>query len=244
MNGKTKGMLIFDFDGVMVDNTRSGLIKIQECLQKIGLDPFSGNTMEEVRKNWGAKTDDLLTLAYRQAGGRDGQMAEFMEIFKQDDTERTKSYPSNGHLMKAVQSLQKFGFITGLISNRQMKSLTSTCWLMNFDLSVFNYIQVVDHHPFNKPDGRVFDPMLTIAAQQGIVSDKIAYFGDTILFDYAAVKNNGAPIKFVAVASGANTVEEFKAVGISEQHIIPGHDKMENFLSGIIEGRNLKMSDD
>jgi len=72
-----------------------------------------------------------------------------------------------------------------------------------------------------------------MSAREKVDTESIFYFGDTLKYDYAAVKKSGFPMKFIGIASGVNTVEEFKAAGIPESRIVPSFDEFAGFLRGL-----------
>lgn len=226
---KNRNLLVFDFDGVLVDNTVLGYQETNQIFAELGLPPIPTNFL---RKHWGKQADDLA-LAFcgyhRQA--TDENLAYFKNRFREINIGATLDKDLFGSLI----SLPAFGFFTGIITSRGKADLKKYAEEIGLDLSIFYYIQTIDDHLCHKPNGHVFDPLIHWAGCRNLTPDKIAYFGDTINYDYAAVKNSRKPIKFIGVCSGVNTYQEFEDAGLEETEIISSHDVLSFYLTRLIQ---------
>ena len=80
----------------------------------------------------------------------------------------------------------------------------------------FIYIQSADCSIYHKPAKESFFPTLDFIKDKKY--KRIFYVGDTIKFDYAAVKDHFPEIIFIGVESILVSREEFKEAGV--EHVI------------------------
>lgn len=226
---KNRNLLVFDFDGVIVDNTHLGYKKTNQILAELGLSPIPTGFL---RKHWGKQANDLaLTFCgyHRQA------TAKNLAYFRNRVREINIGAILDRDLFGSLISLPQFGFLTGIITSRDKADLKKHAQEIGLDLSIFHYIQTIDDHLCSKPNGHVFDPLIHWAGCRNLTSANIAYFGDTINYDQAAVKNSRKPIKFIGVCSGVNTYKEFEDAGLNETEIISSHDVLSFYLKRLIQ---------
>ena len=228
-------ILCFDFDGVVVNNTLLGFQKVNQILTELKLPPVSPDFL---REHWGKKMDDLAALICQLQGANEEQTA----CFKKREKEIHPSYTFDRSLFRVLVALPQFGFLTAIITSRGEADLKKYTRKIDLSLNIFHYIQTVDDYHSCKPSGYVFVPLINWARDLGggLTAESIVYFGDTIKYDYRAVKNarlQGRPIKFVGVCSGINTYEEFRDAGLEETEIIPNHESLSFYLSRLIQAK-------
>ncbi len=231
---KDVSILCFDCDGVIINNTISGYEKINLILKDLELPQIS---YDFLRNNWGMPVDKLCRSIFDEVNGVNNEQAALFE-----KTVKTASViASLDPKLKAVlEILRPFGFLTAIITNRNRDRFETCAQDIGLDLKLFDYIQTISDHSSHKPDGDVFRPLLAWANIFSYTACNIAYFGDTINYDYQAVMNarsQGQLIKFVGVCSGVNTAEEFTARGLKETEIVPSHEALPLYLNKLIQGR-------
>ncbi|MFA5000271.1 MAG: HAD hydrolase-like protein [Patescibacteria group bacterium] len=233
-----KLIFAFDFDGTVVDGTTLGFEKVKMALMLSGLQSDSEEVDNALRQNYGASLKELLKIMYKAGGGGVNGSCKYSEFRKKFDVlnrEMDNNLSVDNSLVKAIDYIPNSQVIKVLITSRKRKCLNQTVKKIGFDLDIFNYIQTADSYEFIKPDGRVFRPLIKMSFREKVSIEDIFYFGDTLEYDYAAVKNSGFPIKFIGIASGVNTVEEFKDAEIPESRIVPSFQEFAGFLQGLVE---------
>jgi len=230
---RNRNLLVFDLDGVIVNNTLKGFEKINKILAELNLPPVSE---EFLRKNWGKKWDDMATFICNRQGATEEQLV----YFKKRDKEINQGGIFDRRLLNALIALPEFGFLTAVITSRERMDLVKYSREIGLNLNIFHYVQTTDDYHICKPNGDVFEPLLQWAYNLGTLTAKnIAYFGDTIQYDYQAVKDanhrRGHPIKFIGICSGINTYEEFLAAGLKEKEIITSPDALSFYLNRLIQ---------
>lgn len=228
---RKRNVLVFDFDGVLVNNTPQGYEKINMILKEINLPAVSD---EFLRKIWGKHMNDLATAICKQRNANDEQLA----YFKKREKEIYVVGAFDKILQKTLRDLPQYGFLTAIITSRSRDDFEKYARKIGLDLGIFHYVQTPEDYPILKPDGGVFKPLLKWCQNLGnYTSGNIVYFGDTVAYDYQAVKNfnqEGYNIKFVGVCSGVDNYEDFLVAGLDEEQIITSHDVLAFYLSRLI----------
>ncbi|MCX6794376.1 MAG: HAD hydrolase-like protein [Candidatus Falkowbacteria bacterium] len=232
---RNRTILCFDLDGVLLDNTLLGFLKVNQILVELKLPPVSPDFL---REHWGKKMDDLADLICHLQGASKEQTA----CFKKREKEIHPDYVFDRGLLRALVTLPQFGFLTAIITSREEMDFRKYTRKIGLNPGIFHYIQTTDDYPCHKPNGNVFIPLINWAHDLGggATAENIVYFGDTIKYDYRAVINarlQGRPIKFVGVCSGINTYKEFRDAGLEETEIIPSHDNLSFYLNRLIQER-------
>ena len=235
---KNRLVLCFDFDGVIVDNTLCGFRKMNNILAEIGSPPLGESFL---RNNWGKTMDEMFKIICKLMHLDDDQLAFLHQ--RNREINEIEGRRLDMDLIGALLSLPQFGFVTAIITSRNRQHLEIYAKQIGLDLGMFDYIQTVDDYPCCKPDGDVFKPLLQWAkhAVGPRAGGSIAYFGDTIKYDYQAVlnaKTQERDIKFIGVCSGINDYEEFRVAGLDETEIIPSHDALSFYLNRLIQEKN------
>jgi phosphoglycolate phosphatase-like HAD superfamily hydrolase len=235
---KNRLVLCFDFDGVIVDNTLCGFRKVNNILAEIGSPPASDSFL---KSNWGKPASELFKNISELMQLNDSQIAFLNQ--RNHEINEIEGMRLDMDLIGALLSLREFGLVTAVITNRDRQHLEIYSKQIDLDLSIFDYIQTISDYPCRKPDGDVFKPLLQWAQHEvgPKAGSSIAYFGDTIQYDYRAVLNakaQGHDIKFIGVCSGVNDYEEFLAAGLTEKEIISSHDALSSYLTRLIQEKN------
>ncbi len=238
--------LIFDYDGVIVDNTLHGHRRINLILAELGLLPVPASIL---RKNWGKKLEDIFTSISKFSHLKENDLAYLKKRYcGLDEVQDSNLHSSlDKNLVNTLALLRKHGCLIGIVTSRDKASLEKDTNRIGLDVSIFHYIQTASDWPAHKPDGNVFKPLndwvhenTSNSTETHTADNQILYFGDTINTDYAAVKNacsDFAPIKFVGVCSGVNTFEEFIEAGLNETEIVPSHDCLNYYLKRLVQAK-------
>ena len=225
-----KQVFIFDLDGTLLDTTGIGFRKVNLNLERLGLSPVS---QDFLRSHWGKCAKDLFKIVCEKVGASEEQFEDFCR----HDKTMMQEYFIDPNLMPALIRLQASGAVLGMLTSRTAESVARLATRVELDLQIFDFLQTKDDHDWQKPDGRVFDPLLDWATAEGIEPEEIVYFGDTVNYDLAATRDARIPISFIAVASGVNTREEFSAQGLRPCMIIDGCEDLPSYLDTITSYR-------
>lgn len=220
-------MLVLDCDGTILDTTKHGFRKVNSVLSQVGLPSVSHDFL---RRHWGKKMQDILELACEKSGGNDKQFQELI-IAENNFVEGYEPTPGLEGILTRVRSV---GIFLALVTSRSQEHLKKIFKAVDFDIDHFDYVQTADDHPYHKPSGQVFKPILQIAKDQTIPISSILYFGDTVEYDLRAARNSSPPLNFVAVSSGINTHDEFVAEGVPRKSIVPSVEALPEYIRILI----------
>jgi phosphoglycolate phosphatase-like HAD superfamily hydrolase len=211
---RTLKTFIFDFDGTLFDTTFMSFKKVNSCLKKCGLEPVPIN---ELRPKWGLPWDKLSAWILEYAGASFAQREKFIKLEKKFKYSFSSS--GNDKIFFALKRLSWQGNLVAVVTSRTRNSFESFTDSVKFDRSVFQFVQTAEPGEYHKPDPRVFNSVINWSIKNGQADVRqMIYFGDTVDYDLAAVKNR-PPMDFVGVVSGVNTKEEFLEAGLPESKI-------------------------
>ena len=225
-----KQVFIFDLDGTLLDTTGIGFRKINRNLARLGLPAVSDDFL---RSHWGKCAQDLFQIVCEKVGASQEQLEDFCR----HDKTMMQEYFLDPNLMPALTRLRASGAVLGMLTSRTAESVARLASKVNLDLQIFEFLQTKDDHEWQKPDGRVFDPLLDWTSSEGIEPEEIVYFGDTINYDLAATRDARIPLSFIAIASGVNTREEFFEQGLCHCMIIDSCEELPAYLDMIVSYR-------
>jgi beta-phosphoglucomutase-like phosphatase (HAD superfamily) len=224
-----KKFFMFDLDGVLINSTEIGFIKINRILGHLGLSHVSP---EFLRPHWGKQFSDFFDLICNEVGAREDQRKDFLEI--EPIIAADLPYEFSRELFEAITNLKLFGGKVGLITSRTDDSLRLIAKQIGMNLKMFDQLQTINHFYHHKPDGRVFGPFINWAAARRITPEQMVYIGDTLDNDYVATQDSDPKIDFIGVVSGATTSEEFLNAGVPLCRIVEfGH--LPNFLHHLLK---------
>ncbi len=232
MKAQTKDtILCFDFDGVIINNTITGFNRMNLILHDLELLPVSH---EFLRARWGMRVNDLCAEICHALGATFGDLERFQEAVKKAHVQQLAI---DCRLRDVLSVLSKFGFSLAIITSRDSSSLKFCLNKIGLDAQLFDFIQTISDHDKHKPQAEVFDPLLAWANNHGLAARDITYFGDTIQYDFQAVKNareQGNLLEFIGVASGVNTVAEFMAAGLNKDDVVTSQSMLSYYLNCLI----------
>lgn len=214
-----RSILAFDLDGTAIDSTFPGFQKVQTVLGMVGLPPADE---EVIRRAWGKKFRDVVSVIVQSVGGNAQDEQEFIRLEHMLDD----IIIFNDRLPWVLDQLRHQHYLA-IITSRTRKSFDKIASRVNFDIGSFSFIQTLDDCPHSKPDPEVMAPLIDWANRLYIPQQNITFFGDTVHYDYAAVKNY-PDIRFVGIVSGATKPSEFLSAGVHD--IIHGVPRLPEFL--------------
>ena len=223
-------LLIFDFDGVVVDTTMPAFKFIQESLYKHGLPTVEDSFLRSI---WGRPVEEIHKLIEEEIG------EEFPAKLRLElKSYRPKCNP-NQELAFFLQKSRQNGDKIALVTNRTKKDINgildhNTCRHL---LDLFHFVQSGEKN-IKKPDPLVFKSILDSLEYQKYQIKNIIFFGDTVAYDYQAVlnfnKTSSYKMLFFGVISGASTEKDFIKAGLNSDYLISLEeipDKVSSFLN-------------
>jgi HAD superfamily hydrolase (TIGR01549 family) len=186
--------VIFDFNGVLMDDTFYIVKLYQETARENGLRiPTEKEVIGVLGLVWQEMAKKLL--------GDDEKYRPTLERLWKKYENETKPMPG---MEKVITSLEmKKAIVT---SSREM-------WLERVLGNLINYFDVIITHEStnkHKPDP---EPLLLACKKLGIKPDEAVYIGDRII-DLETAKNAGTD--FIGILSGGTSKEEFEKAGVKK----------------------------
>jgi len=212
-------IIIFDFDGPILDSFPGSVLNIKEILKKAGL---VGVQDEFLKKVWGKSIIDIFISIFKEYNWNNSSITP--EKVTAEFFENTKNI---SHLERrgAVNFIQKLSQEkeVGMITNRESITLNRRFKSIGLDKEWFT--QIIDgDYKFKKPDVRVFDPFL-----KKFKKEEIIFVGDTIKYDLKVA--NAAGIKFIATPAGPCSREDFINAGVPSENILSSITELEDIIA-------------
>ncbi len=173
---------------------------------------------EEIRQHWGKPLHELVKALYDTS---DHELA-FQNILKHRSSKQyyKKFFAGVPELLKWIAKTKELRLVTAHV--REMLKIDFE--YLDFDPSVFGYLQTSDETEHHKPDPLVFAPALSWLSGKNILPEETLYVGDSFKDHQAAVN---AGLQFVGVSTGLVTKEDFKRAGV---HAIDNLFELEDYL--------------
>jgi len=225
---KHKKVLIFDWDGTLLNSTEGGYTKVEHTLEVLGL---KLPPREFLKKHWGMKADKLVDLILQTIGSNNVSYDNFCEVYDLINEE----YPSIEETYECLIHLKSFNYKVGLITSRISDSWLKSCEITNFNGNCFDFTQTATHFYHHKPSGRVFGPLLNWIKRYDLTPSDVVYFGDTVTYDLKATQESIPPIDFIGVVSGVNSRNDFLEAGVHPSRIINSCEEVSIFLNRLIQ---------
>ena len=196
----TKKLLIFDFDGTLIDSVPDLADATNIMLSQLDMPTYPLQTIEKWVGNGARKlveralsgsveVDDNLVLA-------DVEAAEqlFFDAYGAHDTSKTVAYPD---VDSGLKQLKEAGFTLALVTNKPIRFVPHILAGMGWS-SLFEVVLGGDSLPQKKPDAA---PLLHVCETLNFVPSEALMIGDSIN-DILAGKNAG--IETVGLSYGYN----------------------------------------
>lgn len=198
-------LVVFDFDGVLLPNTA----KIIETHVRVAKEMGLALTRESLINNWGKKwATELLDSAIKDMGGwPQGAKEEFMKR-----TLATYINSSENPFPNIKKELADIKADKAVISSREKETLEVVLKQLEIT-NDFIFIQAAEDSEYTKPNPLVFANLFDFIYSNGNFYDHVWYIGDTLKYDYNAIKIY-EHIKFVGVVSCLVSRQEFERAGV------------------------------
>ncbi|MBU3064753.1 alpha/beta fold hydrolase [Nocardia sp. NEAU-G5] len=197
--------VLFDFDDTIAATTSRWPL-LRRTAARFGADLDD----DTIRAAWGLPFDELIRAI---VPGTDREA--FVRAYRQAMLE-----------VKPISTIGAIQLITGLHRRgvRQLIISSGAHDLVMQDLrelgvaGYFDEVYAQENSPARKPDPRVLHGPIDMLRRQGIDRDDIVYIGDSVR-DLRAAHGNG--VAFVAVLTGAESREDFRAAGLPDELVAP-----------------------
>lgn len=191
--------VIFDFDDTLVDTVGS---KIPAVIEYCAVAHGVTVTSEEVNSVWGIPFSEKMR-----------HLAQSNEIDTKRYLEISERYPllpfaESESVLTTLRTRCPIGIVTSLARPVLIHSLCSLGW----NPSWFAMMVAEGEAPANKPDPRVFEPVLQSFKE--VAPHSILYVGDALTDGHAA---KGAGLRFVGVARSVERQRAFREAGFEYQ---------------------------
>lgn len=199
--------IIFDFDDTLVHTYENGLDNLKEVSNQLGL---SLPPKEHLLKHYGNGWKEFIESAFP------GTDPDFFAK-KYLSSPSFKTCPPVKGVHEILDILCK-KYTLGIVTAGNKEVCMSSLIKAGIDIKKFSFILTQDEIKKPKKDPSYFDVVSMELAKIGISKREVLFVGDST-FDHEAAKNAG--ISFVGVLTGPCKKEDFLALGVKEQMIIP-----------------------
>ncbi len=221
----SKGLLIFDMDGVLVDVNDSYRAAIQETVRHFTGLEISNREIQDWKNQGGWNDDWLLSHHIIRKSGQDNVTYEqvvdyFQHVFHEGGLMQRERWIAHPGVLEALAEAHTLTVFTGRL--RWEANLT----LDRFAPGLFQQVVGVDDvaNPKPAPDG-------ILQLQRGIPHASICYVGDSI---DDARSGSAAQVPFIGIAAPDNPrYEELKQILLAEKAIavIPNINFLKDYAS-------------
>ena len=194
----SKKMIIFDWNGTLIDDVWLNLNAINAVLEKRGIKPI---TVEYYRENFCFP----VSIFYKELGLDLSEWDEIAQEFGRhyiSDIEKVKLFPD---VVTSLEELKKAGIETGIFSAMEHKMLNKHVEMLRIS-QYFRFIEGIEN---NYAEGKTH-LCKKILEKSGYSEKEILFVGDTC-HDYETAKTIGCDIALVS--RGHNTAEILKNTG-------------------------------
>ncbi len=194
----SKKMVIFDWNGTLIDDVWLNLNAINGVLEKRGIKPI---TIEYYKENFCFP----VSIFYKELGL---DMSEWDEIAKEfgnlyiSDIDKVKLFPD---VIPSLEELKKAGIETGIFSAMEHQTLNKHVEM----LRISNYFRFIEGIENNYAEGKTH-LCKKILEKSGYSEKEILFVGDTC-HDYETAKAIGCDVALVS--RGHNTAEILRNTG-------------------------------
>jgi phosphoglycolate phosphatase-like HAD superfamily hydrolase len=204
---------LFDLDDTLVKTAKVKWAHHKAVAAHYGIEL----TDETLARYWGMPFDHMIGHLYNHVDTVDNMRAANRALDPQ--------FPKEIHddTSEVLGKLALHGIVAGVVTSTNTEFALADLRRLQVPDEAFLFVQGAEATPYHKPDGRVFDPALARLAEVGIRRSEVLYVGDALMDHEAAVH---AGIRFVGVATGFVSIEQFQAAGapaIARLGQLPAH---------------------
>ncbi|MFE7588974.1 HAD family hydrolase [Kitasatospora sp. NPDC057512] len=204
--GRGPRVVLFDLDDTLVVTAEVKWAHHKAVARRFyGIDL----TDAELALHWGKPFDAMIRALYR-----DSDTLERMREANLSLEEEFLKRPLPG-AVEAVHELWRRSVGVGVVTSTNRLSALRDVERIGLRTDRLVLLQGADDSPHHKPDPRVFDAALATLSGRGVGVDDVWYVGDALI-DHAAA--TGAGLRFVGVATGFHTREDFERAGA--EHVL------------------------
>ena len=211
--------IIYDFDGVLLDSTKTSGKRFLEAAEKIGLpiNDEARNRAATVSKVGAAIAKKIWPNADLDALYRAWEEIDLAYDFKLcPGAIGILEYARHCHYQQSV------------LSNRATETLEPLMRKLNVERFMLARWACA-RTAFLKPDPRSAEPLISIYQKKACISrNELLFVGDSATHDWPVARETGA--KFVGVLTGADTEDELLAAGVPHKNIIASVAELPDWL--------------
>ncbi|MBD3387860.1 MAG: HAD-IA family hydrolase [Candidatus Altiarchaeales archaeon] len=190
-------LLVFDFDGTLVDSIGSVWAEFQNVMETMDLEKV---TRAEFNRHVGRSWDDVIRSLWR---GIDP--AEFTRHYN-IRAEKASLFEGEEEALKKLSKGHTLAIMTG----RGRETLYNHIRAASLDLSLFKAVYHKNNLEYPKPDPRSLEQ---VCRELGFEPSDSVYVGDSIVDAECSSK---AGVGFIGVLSGGTSREEFSEWGVTD----------------------------
>lgn len=218
---KEKELIIFDYDGVLVDSVLVTFKAIIEAVRELNV---KEPDFELLKEKWGiCFNKNLFPDLAKELGWSFLQQRYILESFFNKNAQLI--YPLPDSINQCLKTLKERDYKLAILTNRKLESLIYYSYKSNLNLDVFESI-VCPQNGLFKPDPKVFNYFW----QKGHSPEKTVFIGDSIKFDLASASSHLPEIDFIAITSGLNDKCDFIKAGVEPELIFDNPSKILEIL--------------
>lgn len=192
--------VIFDLDGVILDDTQPIVDAYRETARSLGLRIPED---KEIARLFGIPHYQLVSILWPGC-----DLEEFRKNFSKIVESKSFRFKLVNNAENVIRKLKengiKLGIVTGGVREWTMINLKKA----RLDSKLFDVITSASDTKNHKPKG---DPILYTCEKLGTKKDDAVFVGDSPI-DYEAAKDAG--VNFVGVLTGVSDKEDFKKLGV------------------------------
>lgn len=205
-------VVIFDYDETLV-KTLDSRIKVYIALAR---DEYKLSLTErQIRSAFGLPYEYFIKKLFGNVDKVESIITKYLAL--------VKKYPNQAYENSeaSVNSLAK-KYLIGIVTGLKRKGIMTDLTKLNFPVDNFFYIQCGDDTVAQKPNPKVFIPLLSRLKQMGIQKSEVVYIGDDLRdyqastkagFHFIGVANHTTP-KSIFVKNKINFVTDFNDLEI------------------------------
>lgn len=206
---RTLNVVVFDYDGTVINSTMESYKIVREAVVKFGLFPPAE---ERIRQYAGMSWDKMFWHLSRESGWQPGKHEKICKLAQEKAL--TYNFPVFPGLIDKLSCLKDQGVKLVINTARTAESLIASAHHCGVPLELFDLIKADS----KKDKPVVFDEIANYFQVKDFSS--MIMIGDTVHYDYFPAKRHEPEITFFGVVSGAASVDDFMFAGLAAPQIV------------------------